>query len=478
LPKTGGDGGVMVWPYVLTGGLILAVEAARRPRYRLDFLFFFHVYFGLAYIATPLYVLHAPDLLAQFSRADQAYTADPRVPWLIAFAYAAFLSGWAAGGLGSVPPFGAQPGRRAVRRLVVAGLVLGIVGVVGYVYAFGGLWAAFSQGALYRYDPSMHQVRSLAVTEVFKFFIYAAVLVLYLSFAKVYLLREETRFYRRALLLALVTVAVYLPIVSSRGAIVGLFLGLFTLYSLHHRVVVSARLLALVPIGILVIMYGKQFFSALPALLALDLELFQADFEAVSAARIGEGNWFVNTLFRESLHCLTSLDVAVRHVGRDIPSLGFRDVYLMPFALVPTALLGLTIELPPTVSAVNTYAHGGELIASTPPGLLGAFWYNAGAVGLVAGMAAYGWIGRIGQRKILASAPLGAGGLLFLAVLGLSFGGFVVNGDVKVYVFSLFPLVLLIAWLVGRSALVRLLRALPSLPLDADVRRPSRDRAT
>ncbi|MBA7589874.1 hypothetical protein ES708_31967 [subsurface metagenome] len=189
-------------------------------------------------------------------------------------------------------------------------------------------------------------------------------------------------------------------------------------------------------------MYGKQFFSAFPYLLTGDLSDFSAVFSSVSATRLQTYNLFYNTIIKEGVHCVVSLEQAWLRAGQDLPYLFFRDYVYVWAHLIPSRLIGWMFELPPTISTINTEILTGKAMASVPPGLLGSFVYSMGGAGLFLGMFLYGFCGKLLQNTLILWYRRFPGSLVYVYLLSMVFGGYVINGDPKECVFSSFALIL------------------------------------
>ena len=98
--------------------------------------------------------------------------------------------------------------------------------------------------------------------------------------------------------------------------------------------------------------------------------------------------------------------------------------------------------MPPTISTINTEILSGKSIASSPPGLLGSFVYSMGGAGLFCGMFLYGLGGKLLQNTLISWYRTFPGSVVYFYFLSVSLGGYVINGDPKVYIFSNFALIL------------------------------------
>ena len=433
--------------YLLILILIAVVEFSRRRPVLFDMLFFFNAYYALVYGIIPLIILMDPSSIADFSLAFVNILYLDITPWLILFGYVAFLVGWCAGlkcALSTVF-LRFNISSSTVRKLCVAGLVISALSFYLYALSFGGIYAAWKLGALYRFSGEF----DVGITAVFEHLVGISKIICYYCFFKLFLQRNMThqRFHTVLMICSLAVMIAYFPIKSGRGAVIMFILGFYFLWAIHKMRLYIALILPLSLFGLLLIMYGKQFFTAFPSLLAGDLADFSFVFSSVSDARLKTGNVIHNTIIKEGAHCVVSLEQAWLRAGKSQPYLFFRDYVNVWPSLIPSRLIGVTIELPPTISTINTEILTGASIASCPPGLLGSFVYHMGGFGLFLGMFLYGFLGKLLQNTLILLYHSFPGSIVYLYFFSLFFGGYVINGDPKVYMFSSFGLILSVAML-------------------------------
>ncbi len=432
--------------YLLLLILIAAVELLRRRPVLFDALFFFNAYYALVYGIIPLIISMYPSSIAPFPIAFFNMQYLHITPWLILLSYVVFLAGWCAGLkfrlLGPSSRFNISS--RTIRKFCIVGLVISALSLYLYALSFGGIFEAWTMGALYRYSSGFQERFDIGVTVVFEHFVVASKIICYYCFFKLFLQRTRThrRFYAVLMICSLVVIFAYFPIKSGRGAVIWFFLGLYFLTAIYRRRVYLTKILPLSLLSLLFLMYGKQFFSAFRYLLTGDLSDFSALFSSVSATRLQNYNLFYNTIIKEGIHAVVSLEQAWLRAGQDLPYLFFRDyVYVWP-SLIPSRLIGWMFELPPTISTINTEILIGKAIASTPPGLLGSFVYSMGGAGLFLGMFLYGFCGKLLQNTLISWYRSFPGSVVYFYFLSVAFGWYVINGDPKVYIFSNFTLIL------------------------------------
>ena len=370
--------------------------------------------------------------------------------------YALLFLGWFWGDYLQVRPFSLGFSQQGIKNLVIIGLAIGITSYFLYVSTFGGIWNSILYGSAIRYGRVEIESASTGRTEVFKYFVPALNMVFLYCMARVFAGVPLRRGYRTILLFSGLFLLLYILSTASRGALAGLILAviIISIFQLEGRRInifqgfcahVWFAWVSSIVIIVIIILYGKQLFWALPFLLTDGPDTFTKEFLVIHNVRTGGGVIvFRDTILREAAHGLSSLSAVIDHFMDKEAYLWFRDYWLLPQHMIPTKLLGLEKTVPPTVSAINTEIMQGQLLASSPPAILAMLIYNAGYPGILL-MFFYGFLGRLVQNKFTQMETTPERNVMLFYFVYL-YGGFIGNADIKVYAYSDFPLVLLIVF--------------------------------
>lgn len=439
--------------YIALGLLIGLFELFRRKVYIFDALFFVNANYLLFYSITPIVLIVIPEWqdqvgLFRYYAVDLERT-DLALICLIGYLF--LVLGWLSVNSLKAKPFQMRLSKRDAERFALIGLVLGIMAFFAYASAMGGVLNAILYGSAIRYGRIDAELLDVGKGEVFKHFMLSLNLVFLYYISRLFQGESLKGLGRIFFVVSGIVLMLYLLSASSRGAFVGLLLAVFVIWTYKDRnrkqfgqlFLQYRRFFFFLLIPILIVVYGKQFFWALPDLISGGVNQFIAEFLVLQELRLGDGtNIFRDSFLKESSHGLVSLSAVIDHFVDKEGYLWFRDYWLLPLHIIPANLLGLTIELPPTVSAVNTEIIQGYLVASSPPAVLAMAIYNAGFLGVLS-LFFYGAVGRVIQEKFIQTENSPARDLL-LFYFAYLYGGFIGNADIKVYVYSAFPLVLLI----------------------------------
>jgi len=370
--------------------------------------------------------------------------------------YALLFTGWLIGDCLQARPFSLGFSQHGVNSLVIIGLSVGIIAYFLYVSTFGGIWNSILYGSAIRYGRVEIESVFVGRTGVFKYFVPALNMVFLYCLARVFAGVPLRRGYRAILLASGLFLLLYMLSTSSRGAFVGLIIAVVIISSFQYKDLrinafqgLSANIcftwVFSFAIVIIIILYGKQFYGALPFLLTDGPHAFMKEFLVIHSVRSGgEIIIFRDSILREAAHGLSSLSAVIDHFMGKEAYLWFRDYWLLPQHMIPTKLLGIEKTVPPTVSAINTEIMQGKLLASSPPAILAMLVYNAGYPGILL-MFFYGLLGRLVQNKFTQMETTPERNVMLFYFVYL-YGGFIGNADIKVYAYSDFPLVLLIVF--------------------------------
>ena len=435
--------------YCLCGIIPLLYELMRRRQLPYDGLLVLNISWIITFSVTPIVLLNVKEA-EDFSENLLRYQfGSVWPPVVILMGYTALVAGWV---LGDSRWAGAGTPLRVDEKWVVLlcqlGLMVFLLAFGIYVSGYGGLRQALLLGDSIRYGTGELRGTDIAVR-----FLPAGSLVLYYSFFRAFV-RPDARsrvFYLIGLGIALAGMIVLLPIYSGRGYVIALGLTMFLIFASDRR---RAHLgLGIVGVGVasVVVLFGKQLFYGLPLLIAGRGREFSDAFGDLNAHRLGDRNPLM-ALVKEYQHAPVSLELAMEVAGSELPFTWFRDFPLALMSLLPRRLLDLFMEVPDSISHINTRLQQGLEIASLPPGLPGHFFMCAGWLGVIGGMFAYGLVGGAVHKRLLKNCGAAPGTIVFFVLFSLLYGQFISNGDPKVYVHSdLFVIVLALGAIVIAS---------------------------
>jgi hypothetical protein len=449
--------------YTILAVVIIIYEIFRKKKYVFDPIFFVNVSYLLFYVLTPIILAIMPEWQSQIGLfriyAVNIYSFDLSI--IVFLGYLLLITGWYFGDFIKSKPFKVYVNSRKAQEFACIGLIIGFAAYILYVASFGGILNSLVYGSALRYGRVDFEVLGVGKGEVFRYFLPTINMVFLFYISKYFAAGRLNMKELRYLYLSTLLLGLYLLSISSRGAIVNVITAIFFLntYSSATRINLTKvfkrkyfKFILLIPVFFFIVLYGKQTFWALPALLTDGLNGFIEDFIVLNNVRLGENSNFIRDgLLRETSHGIASLRASI---SENYSYLYFRDYLLLPFHIVPTRLLGWDLQLPITVSTLNTYLLQDLYLASTPPGILAMLIYNSGYFGLTI-MWFYGFVGKVIQNKLqmMGNSPSRN---LILYYFGYLYGGFIANGDIKVYVFGAFPLVLLILILYFRKGIINI----------------------
>lgn len=421
---------MIYFSYLVLALAIVVIELWRKKRFVFDYLTYFNAIFVLAYVVTPVLLHHYSEHGVYIRWLDEIFL-------LTLISYLSALAGWVLGGTSTRRYIEVDDGKvvKTINRYTTLVVFIAVV----YIISKGGVISLLVSGALVRYGYEEATATSFDFLQnVYS----AAEIVTYVLFAM--RLSDRYKLYHRLIgwnyLLVLSFYVLYMLSTSSRGGIANTLI-------MHFMILIYFRggfLRSAVPLFFILVvltLYGKQLFFAIASFIRGDS--FIDAFTTLDEARNAEAyvNPVIEKVLKEFTHSIDSLISAVS--GTDIIEYTyFSDFFLSILRVIPQRIVMQFVELPATISTVNTSVLTGERIASIPPGLVGHFYYSLGLVGIVAGFFAYGLIGRKISDRI-ANAVRGNDVVYAVyAYTALLFGFFVANGDPNVYFYSvLWPLV-------------------------------------
>lgn len=445
----------------------LLYEVMRRRQMPYDGLLVLNLSWIITFSVTPIVLLNAKgadDFSANLLRYQFGGVWPPVA---IIVGYIALVAGWLIGEsrwVGGGTPLRVDEG--GVVLLCQLGLMVFLVAFGVYVSGYGGLGQALLLGDSIRYGTGELRGTDIAVR-----FLPAGSLVLYYSFYRAFVRPDpkSRAFYLTAFGIALAGMLVLLPIYSGRGYVISLGLTMFLIFASDRR---KAHLgLGIIGLGIAaaVVLFGKQLFYGLPLLIAGREKEFSDAFGELNAHRLGDRNPLL-ALVKEYQHAPVTLELAMEIAGSELPFTWFRDFPLALVSLLPRRLLDVFMEVPDSISHINTRLQQGLEVASLPPGLPGHLFMCAGWLGVISGMFAYGLAGGAVHKRLLRNCGAAPGTIVFFVLFSLLYGQFVSNGDPKVYVHSDLFVIVLALGAIGVASRFQLLRVRRILVRSSDPR--------
>lgn len=416
--------------YLLIGVLIATWELLRKKEQVLDALSLANGYYFLCYSFTPLANLAGFYDSTVLSTVRVTDLGAPFLAGYLILGWVTLQLGWEYGMRSRLKYYAIEVnGKLSPVGVSVVGILLFLVAFTVYNSAFGGYRAALKLGDSVRYggvetDWRAGAARAFPIVTI----------IAYFWLSQIYSSRHEVK--TRAWVIfaiALLAQLALFPLFSGRGYIINLLLGFFLIFAYIDRRIPWARLVLLsVPIYI-IILFGKQFFYALPYLVSADLGGFLSAFLELHDARNESGQGILDPVFKESSHAIVSLATAIDVAGDAVPYTFFKDFLFIIIVFIPQQVLSLFITLPPSVSLTNSQLLMNLQVASLPPGFIGHCVYAAGAIGTIVGPFIYGAFGAAVSALLDNAARKARGWVCALVIFNQLYGAFIMNGDPKVF---------------------------------------------
>ena len=397
-------------------------------RRRVDFFFFFNIYFLVLYVLAPLHILvGGSDFLpASYLHAYTRYGAGSFTSALViivgyfsvVFGYYSRLVKATASNIRFELTWNPS------HTLLVAGLFLSasFASIAIYALQYGGLERAIKLAILTRGGEWTEAGPYVFV----KHFMGFSCVSLFLIFTATLAERWKRRLVLKAALGLLSSCGVILTalLTAGRGFIIMLLLVLYLTLAIYKQRSFFPFLLLIGCFAFIFILVGKPFFHSLyrGEPLVPVISLFR-DFDYATSYQ---------RLWREFVHPYISLEAALATTGRVTPRLFLDWIYAL-FRLIPERLI--PIRAPETIAYLNTEMVIGIRESVVPPGLLGFFWYSALLPGIILGGIVFGAVGRwldtvLGKNR---QNPLGLGLYVLAAFI---YGNFTMYGEPRVFLFA------------------------------------------
>lgn len=431
--------------YILIAVLVTVVEVLRKKDTIIDALTMFHLYFLISYAISPIYLISfGSKLLSNYIIYDIGHMSTP---YYILFSYLSFLLGWH---LLKTKRVLIRPRRLKDPKILLYLCLLGsgifILALILFISAFGGLQEALIMGALSRYGCVSIE---LGPTAFAKNILPVGSLVFFICYYKLFLERIRRKRRNWIILLIIITIPLVISfiVISSRGYMIGILMSIIIMHIIYYRRIPKRFLAVALMLGIIIVLFGKQMFFAIPAFVTDGVYGFQSAFYDLQSRRMGDAP-IGEALFRDSVHAIVSLECALSSAGSELPYTYFNDFIWALVRIVPQKITLMFITHPPAISTINTGLLTSIDVASIPPGLLGHFAYAGGFLGMLIGMSFYGASGALLQKTLLAWFRKSKIVIVYYVPFCIIYGSFVSNGDPNVYIYDAMwpPLSLLIIW--------------------------------
>lgn len=423
-------------PYYLFFGLVILVfEIHRSKAARFDGLTFANAVFILSYIATPVWL----NLVEPPSAPSLRYPFQ--VFGLTVAAYICLAMGWSLCNWGSANSKLTEISIEEVISLLRKLLAISAFATLIFVIGKGGLIRGLSSGVLGRYGAEEKNLSSfdflenvISICPVLSFMLFCL-----LCDPKI---PERKRDIAKLYFLSLIPLLFYTLASASRGVIASVVIYHSLIYwSVTKSFFKNAAIV--LPLLLLLVFFGKQSLYAFAK--SLRGEEFVDSFVEMNAMR---GNATasevpLNFFFREYIHGVVSLDTAINYSESVPDRTYFRDFPLSLTRVIPQRITSLLFERPDSISLINTRLIQNLDAASTPPGLIGHFYYCGGEFAVIIGMVVYGLVGKIVDNWLRSILPCASVFIVVYFLFCMIFAEFISNGDPNVYVLStLWPVVI------------------------------------
>lgn len=411
--------------------VVTIIELVRYRRgARFDFLFFFSLWFAASYALAPFAMSIGGGQFANWAFPSQYHSSESFLSVAMVFvSYFMILLGYyypiRPGGQ-TMYRFRWRLSRGVAILLVVGMLVVGILGFLVFVSRYGGVYSV---------QENVSDIRSAAIERdnigaIGGIFAKNVYLVTWLVVIYAIVLgrnRAPVPFGLYAICASLLLVSLYLGLMrGSRGGLINILLVPSLAYCVvYHRMPGWKWILLISVTGVVIILFGKstilQVFYLGPRHLLVALK------SSFSSRSLAEN---LASFVANYTHPYLSLRQAIDHAGAGHARLRF-------FVDWPLGVLyfgrAFDLDVPHTVTYLNTYLALGRWQSNIPPGLIGSFWYQLQSAGVVIGSFFYGMYGRC-ANDFLAKACVHPAGILVYVFAALSYGEFVFTGDPNVWI--------------------------------------------
>lgn len=418
--------------FILLSLSVVIVEFLRKKTFKADFLTAFNIFFLIGYVLVPFALLVGESDDFDTDKVEYALL-------IISMGYSMVILGWKICSLHQTSPCCLNNVK--ILKMVSFSTFGVAITTVFYVLGKGGVAKVLSNGALTRYGYESFE--PTAVDFLAHVCSWSEILIYVILSMK--LSGAYTTSKKRLNCLYVVALLCYLLLIfstSSRGALAFLLVMHLIIYMRFRRGVVVPALLSL-PVLMLLIVYGKQLFYALAS--ATRGDSFTNAFFELDQIRLEASGGMFERVLMEFRHNIESLIVAIGQADF-FEHTYFADFVYSALRIIPQKITREIIDIPPTISTINTMNLHGIDVASTPPGLLGHFYYALGFLGVICGALVYGYFGKRLNNALAFRSKENPVYFPIFCYVAILYGSFVVNGDPNVYFYScLWPIITYIA---------------------------------
>lgn len=367
---------------------ILFLEFLRKKKVVFDFWSFFNLVFCLMY-SLPAFLMSANLGVdgVEYSGGFKFNINDASVLIAIFVGYFSVLLGFRSASSPKIARKITISWRSEQSILIVAIFLLlfSCISVQIYAAQFGGVMAAISKATFIR-----TAVAEGGTLVFFKHFMFLSFCASYLLAALIFYKNKKRIKYKLLLYTAFVTSAlctvIGVTITGGRAHLIIYFLTFYLVQTILNKKIPWFLTISLLLPSILFVLYGKAFFFSLSGIKdGFDTvrELFIAGMESQSENSEGFGDLVSNFSYQiYSLKAALDADYALRL---------FTDWYYAIVSFLPERLF--EIELPETLSTLNTRYIVGSIDFMIPTGMFAFGIYSLSWPGLIIVCFTYGWIG-------------------------------------------------------------------------------------
>ncbi|MBF2017205.1 MAG: oligosaccharide repeat unit polymerase [Rivularia sp. T60_A2020_040] len=365
---------------------IVFVEKVRKRKTVFDFLTFFHLIFCLMY-SIPGFIL-AINLGGKGIEKNSFFEFNINNAQLllaIFIGYFTILLGFYSY---SAKKYAKKitikwHSEKTIFRITAFLLIFACLSVQVYALQFGGVLNAVSQSTFIRTS-----VEKGGVFVFFKHFMFLSFCASYLIYASIFLRKRKNPklILYLVFIISVICTVVGVTITGGRAHLIIYFLTFYLVDIIVRRKIPWLATFTLIVPSILFILYGKAFFFSLSGIndgFSRVQELFLAALESQSESSGGFDDLIDNFSYQ-----IYSLKAAL---SIDYPQRLFIDWYYGIISFLPERLLN--IELPETISALNTTYIVGTNDFTIPTGMFAFGIYSFYWPGLIVVCFVYGWIG-------------------------------------------------------------------------------------
>ncbi len=420
--------------YLTLAFLILIVELKRKRPLPFDFIFMFNLWFAGSYSIIPILILlFEPTIKDYFLSINYTFLfGNWYTPWLLIASYIIFLYGYYS-------VINNTLGKIYIKTLISENLIVYIITfsyvllllmVTAYCISNGGLTESITIGIHSRLTGAEAEISRFAFLK--RIFVSLSPILLYFTFYKSIIRKYNYRYiYRFYFVIGLCAFAIIASINAGRGYIVFTVLGLYFLYCNYKRRILKMPLVLMGLLLLIFIVFGKPLIGIIPFLITGQYGSIESFLNVKHEALADRG--ILVELIRNAVHPINSFQISLSCTDRYNFRL-LKDIVSAAIRLVPTSLLGIR-DIPfNTVTFINSKIISPYADEGIPPGLMGGFVYTLYIPGLFLGSFLYGLIGRTIQNILINSLRISSTALVPHYLLMTSFGLFVFNGDISIFV--------------------------------------------